>query len=1191
MDEPSVVEVGAASERTVHLDVTSCFSLYQSPTTPEEYARAAGQFARVGGAPPVLALADYGLQGAIRIAAACREHGVEHVVGLRVRVVPARAFRPWDERPGELVLLAADEEGWLNLVALTNLGHLAGWSASGPRVDWQDLAGHAGGLICLSGPPGAGLLTPYLERPGDADAPPEAVRAAAALAELFPGRLYLELVYHGQPLDKLVNRRLVALGRRLGLPLVATNAVRFAAPEQALAHATLEAIGRGRRVGGLVGPAAERADLPTITIDGARSHAYLKSGPAMRRWFASLPEALENAAEVARRCVFRLPLADRPPGERYGPRLFGLARRDDAPSRLRERARGGLAARYAAEGRGAPPPEADERLEAELALVAEQGIAELLLAAADAGESCRAQAVPAAARGSATASLLCWALGLVELNPLDHDLPPDAFVYSGRSDPPDVDLEVALLYAESVRARLTRPGRPHGPDGLPLLTALRLGAPLSLGARQAVRDAGAALGLEPARVNALARLVPILSSPGAIEEVVTRAPELGVGNLSPSAEPYRTVVQVAAALESLPRRFRAHPTALAFDPAGGPGLLRWLPAQWVGEDARRPDRRFPALLDDPARAALAHPAGAPLAAAFGAVEDEPDGDAGGALPTPSGPSEQPTLACQWSRDDFELLGISKVDVSASASVGIETRGGGPTGEAAARAWHLIAGGETLCVAHLETIGVRMLLRRAREAHAAYGAPGAVLGSVEDLAQLLALWRPGAYARQREDAYLAVRYGREPPVYPHPDVASVLDRTAGCVLYLDQLAELAGLVGCDRAWAEAHRRAVRSGELRTRLELEARLRARARERGWTDEQVDGLLVMLGEHAGYLFNRGHALAQAQNALRQAARKADRASAAGFFCEVLNAGGSLQYGLGTAVEEARRAGVRILPPCVNRSGDRFVVEDGDGVRVPLAAVRGLSGRAAQHVLAVRDAFGAYASLLDVCRRVDRRLVSRQDLLLLIKVGALGFTGLSRAQLTLAEQYYAAAGDLLRAADRRPAELEPVEEELVAGAGKYVAASEWPPEVLAAYDLAHLGFYVNAPLAGEQYADELERLGAVPLAELADHPDRAEVVAGAVVTALRIRNTRKGEPMAWLTLADGTGAVDAAVFPSAYPRCKAVLREGAFVAARGRIAHEEAGPRLFIDELRALGGSGARVGALVVAVETRAQRRARSA
>jgi DNA polymerase-3 subunit alpha len=103
--------------------------------------------------------------------------------------------------------------------------------------------------------------------------------------------------------------------------------------------------------------------------------------------------------------------------------------------------------------------------------------------------------------------------------------------------------------------------------------------------------------------------------------------------------------------------------------------------------------------------------------------------------------------------------------------------------------------------------------------------------------------------------------------------------------------------------------------------------------------------------------------------------------------------------------------------------------------------------------------------------------------------------------------------------------------------------------------------------------------------------VTAGAIVTALRVRNTRKGKPMAWLTLADGTGAVDAAVFPSAYPRCKTVLREGAFVAAQGRIAHEEAGPRLFVDELRALGGTGARVGALVVAVETRAQRRARSA
>jgi len=124
---------------------------------------------------------------------------------------------------------------------------------------------------------------------------------------------------------------------------------------------------------------------------------------------------------------------------------------------------------------------------------------------------------------------------------------------------------------------------------------------------------------------------------------------------------------------------------------------------------------------------------------------------------------------------------------------------------------------------------------------------------------------------------------------------------------------------------------------------------------------------------------------------------------FTEVLNSGGSIQYGLGSAVEEARRFGVLLLPPCVNRSGDRFVVEPATvdnrwatgAIRVPAYCDTRTRPEAAQHIAAVRAAFGEFTSLLDFCRKVDRRLVSRHDIQLLSTLGAFGFTGLSRAQL----------------------------------------------------------------------------------------------------------------------------------------------------------------------------------------------------
>ena len=285
------------------------------------------------------------------------------------------------------------------------------------------------------------------------------------------------------------------------------------------------------------------------------------------------------------------------------------------------------------------------------------------------------------------------------------------------------------------------------------------------------------------------------------------------------------------------------------------------------------------------------------------------------------------------------------------------------------------------------------------------------------------------------------------------------------------------------------------------------------------------------------------------------------------MLNNGGSAHYGLGAAVEEARQWGVVLLPPCVQRSADRYVVEDDapevqsshavGAVRVPLTAIRGLGPRAARHILIARKAFGGFDGLLDFCRKVDRDQVSRQDVLLLIKLGSFGWTGLSRGQLALAEQYYAGAAELLRAADRDPSRAVSIEAEFADGGARSLEIDEWPPEVTAAFELAHLGFYCQAPMEVQRHAKRLaEEFGVVSIAELVDYPDKAPISVAGIVTTLRVRTTKKGEPMAWLGLSGGTAGLDCAVFPSAYQKLNgpSVLREGAFLVAHGRLAREEA-------------------------------------
>jgi DNA polymerase-3 subunit alpha len=266
---------------------------------------------------------------------------------------------------------------------------------------------------------------------------------------------------------------------------------------------------------------------------------------------------------------------------------------------------------------------------------------------------------------------------------------------------------------------------------------------------------------------------------------------------------------------------------------------------------------------------------------------------------------------------------------------------------------------------------------------------------------------------------------------------------------DQLVELVKLLGFDHAWAERFRRSLAGGRLAGRDVMERAIREAGARHQWTVNQSNALIGLLLQHVGYLQLHGHGLAMAQHVFRQACLKVNPATTASFFAEVLNNGGSAQYGLGAAAEEARRFGVLLMPPCVNLSTERFTTEDdspellsaqqkGRGVvgaiRVPLTAIRGLGPEAAQHIVAVRTAFGSYTSLLDFCRKVDRHLVSRHDLILLLKLGAFGFTGLTRAQLTVAEQYYSSAADLMRVGDNDPTSMSTLEEDLGSGVVKYI-------------------------------------------------------------------------------------------------------------------------------------------------------------
>ena len=753
----------------------------------------------------------------------------------------------------------------------------------------------------------------------------------------------------------------------------------------ALAHQVLEAIGRGTVAAGVVGHnTRDDYDLPTLTVEAVRSQAYLKTPKQMWPAFGQMPAALQATVEIAERCVFRLPLArhklsDRPM-QPLGPGLlFGLEpARELGEQQLEQLVEQALPERFAEAERGVPSDEVLESARREVRTICDRGLADLLLFAHEVGQFCGQHSIPLAARGSATSSLVVWALGLSDLCPLDYDLDGRMFVHKRREDLPDLDLEVSSLHEQAVAIFVQQGGfaglPAHAAGEFPHLRAIRVGVHVSMGARQAIRAVGSALGMEAPRVNSVARQVPLFSSPGAIENVMMRAPGLGIANAGAGVEPYNTLIRIAGRLEGLPQRYGTHPSAYTFS-FYGPGTLDWLPAHWVsaGTPGRRRAfgvvRHLAVVAEERAQAAtLAHPSA--LASNVQSAAESLDRDADAAAAGDFSDSGGPVIALQWTKDDLEALGLVRLDISPSAAmstVGIEAYVDEAT---QAAAWRLLEVGDTLGISQVKSVGFRMLLKRARELADFHSKDGLALRSIEDLAQLLALWKPGVYSKDREETYFDARFvARDRPSYPHPAMAPALDSTYGHVLFADQLVELVKLLDFDHAWAERFRRAIAVGRSGGRDVMERAIREAGARQGWTTEQSNALIALLIEHVGYLHLHGHALAMAQHVFRQACLKVNPATTPTFFAEVLNNGGSIQYGLGSAVEEARRFGLQLVPPCVNRSSHRFVVEDTglgnlsteqsrrsatSAIRVPLTAIRGLGPEAAHHILWARAAYG---------------------------------------------------------------------------------------------------------------------------------------------------------------------------------------------------------------------------------------------
>ena len=522
----------------VHLRARSAYSLAEGAIQVPDLVELAARDVM-----PALALTDHSnLFGALEFALAASRAGVQPITGALVELAPdddglvASALH-WPRAP--IVLLAASEPGWHALKRLVSQMYLEGSSQGTPVVTLAQLAAHADGVIALTGAAPGPI--------GQLLAAGKAESADALLEELhavFADRLYVELHRHGTDADTSLEPEFLRLAHARGIPIVATNDIYFAEPELHAAHECLLCIRDSTTI------------LDDQRIQLTPNHCF-RSRATMEELFADLPEALANTAVIARRCSHvlraRTPIL---------PKVPDIGGQSDAEE-LADRAGQGLAERLrrhvftesdTGETRRERAACYQDRLQHELAIIRQTGYDGYFLIVGEVMNWSRAQGIPVGpGRGSGAGSVVAWALGITDVDPLRFGLLFERFLNPERVSMPDFDLDFCQQRREEVIAHVRDL---YGTDRVAQIITFG-----SLKARAVVRDVGRTLGLSYSKVDELAKQIPENpANPISLREALES--ERGLQEARATDGDVARLFEIALALEGLNRNVSTHAAGL-----------------------------------------------------------------------------------------------------------------------------------------------------------------------------------------------------------------------------------------------------------------------------------------------------------------------------------------------------------------------------------------------------------------------------------------------------------------------------------------------------------------------------------------------------------------------------------------------------------------------------------------------------
>lgn len=1085
----------------------SQFSILDASCSVEAIAKKAAEYGM-----PAVALTDHGnMYGAVEFYKACTHYKVKPLLGCEFYVAPeAHSEKSKDERGKSayhLILLAKDSEGYHNLCKLSSIGFLHGFYYN-PRIDKELLKKYHKGLLCLSGCLSSKVAqlaldkeeAPLLEEIGwyrelfgedyylEIQRHKMAEATVTSLSESWLKQLYHETIQR----QERVNTRLIEIGARNQIKLVATNDTHYIEPEDWQAHEILLNIQSGEAVeiweNDSFGNPRFRIPNPKRRVYPSREF-YFKSPMQMEELFADIPSAISNTLEVANKCDFVFDFEKKhypvfiPPSLNKG--SFTVQERESASAAfLKKLCEEGISKRYTErvlakisdKFPGQEPIELiRNRLHEELSIILSKGMGDYLLIVWDLLHWAKSQNIPIGpGRGSGAGSIILFLIGITDIEPLVLSLFFERFINPERISYPDIDVDICMSRRHEL---IEYAVQKYGKDNVAQIITFG-----TMKAKMTIKDVGRVLSVPLSKVNAIAKLVPEelnITLEKALES------DVDLNQMYTTDEDAKRIIDLGLRLEGSIRNTSIHAAGIIIS---SEPLTEHIPI-CVTKDAEM-------------------------------------------------------AATQYSMKPVESVGMLKMDLlglktltSITTCIEEIVKNGGERIDWTALSledpitYNLLQEGRTLGVFQMESSGMQELSKQL--------APD----RFEEIMAIGALYRPGPM--EMIPSFINRKHKREPIEYDHPWMESILSETYGIMVYQEQVMQIASrLANYSLGEGDVLRKAMGKKQVEQMANERVKFQKGSLENGIDEENSMKIFDKIEKFAAYGFNKSHAACYGYLTFVTAYLKANYPGewlAALMSCDQDDLSKVAKF-----IREAKSMNIAILPPDINVAGKHFTAHK-EGIRFALTAVKGVGEQVVDTILEERARGGSFENFYQFFKRIDLKKIGKKTIELLVGAGCFDFTSWTRGQMiasiesiydhAMREQKEEKAGilsffSLIKTEGPHPCEIPPV-------------IQEEPKHQVLAREKELLGFYLTGhPM--DSYISLVKRLSCVELFKIHQLTENSVVRTAFIIEQVQVKISAKNQSkFAILRISDQVESFELPIWSELYEEKHRLLSENQLIYA----------------------------------------------